>query len=245
LQNNSNIIITFAPGMSKELYNKRRKQIGFLLQHERKCQHLEQEVVAQKMDVKQEDISKIESGTRRIDILELIDYAEVLGFSITEVAWKIDMYLSALRLLPLPNRNVLDKKIKVEISWSENCFSASLGDIVQDTFVFTANNFDELQIEIIDGFDSHIKRMVADGNKVPWWLVKKEYEFEYKFLDATSLLKAYNTYISLAVISRITGINQNQLSQYANGLKKARPNQLKRIAEAIQKIGKDLTAVVP
>lgn len=231
--------------MSKELYNKRRKQIGFLLQHERKCQHLEQEVVAQKMDVKQEDISKIESGTRRIDILELIDYAEVLGFSITEVAWKIDMYLSALRLLPLPNRNVLDKKIKVEISWSENCFSASLGDIVQDTFVFTANNFDELQIEIIDGFDSHIKRMVADGNKVPWWFVKKEYEFEYKFLDATSLLKAYNTYISLAVISRITGINQNQLSQYANGLKKARPNQLKRIAEAIQKIGKDLTAVVP
>jgi len=231
--------------MSKELYNKRRKQIGFLLQYERKCQHLEQEVVAQKMDVKQEDISKIESGTRRIDILELIDYAEVLGFSITEVAWKIDMYLSALRLLPLPNRNVLDKKIKVEISWSENCFSASLGDIVQDTFIFTANNFDELQIEIIDGFDSHIKRMVADGNKVPWWLVKKEYEFEYKFLDATSLLKAYNTYISLAVISRITGINQNQLSQYANGLKKARPNQLKRIAEAIQKIGKDLTAVVP
>ena len=231
--------------MSKELYNKRRKQIGFLLQHERKCQHLEQEVVAQKMDVKQEDISKIESGTRRIDILELIDYAEVLGFSITEVAWKIDMYLSALRLLPLPNRNVLDKKIKVEISWSENCFSASLGDIVQDTFVFTANNFDELQIEIIDGFDSHIKRMVADGNKVPWWLVKKDYEFEYKFLDATSLLKAYNTYISLAVISRITGINQNQLSQYANGLKKARPNQLKRIAEAIQKIGKDLTTVVP
>lgn len=231
--------------MSKELYNKRKKQIGFLLQHERKCQHLEQEVVAQKMDVKQEDISKIESGTRRIDILELIDYAEVLGFSITEVAWKIDMYLSALRLLPLPNRNVLDKKIKVEISWSENCFSASLGDIVQDTFVFTANNFDELQIEIIDGFDSHIKGMVADGNKVPWWLVKKGYEFEYKFLDATSLLKAYNTYISLAVISRITGINQNQLSQYANGLKKARPNQLKRIAEAIQKIGKDLTAVVP
>lgn len=231
--------------MSKELYNRRRKQIGFLLQHERKCQHLEQEVVAQKMDVRQEDISKIESGTRRIDILKLIDYAEVLGFSITEVAWKIDMYLSTLRLLPLPNRNVLDKKIKVEISWSENCFSASLGDIVQDTFVFTANNFDELQIEIIDGFDSHIKRMVADGNKVPWWLVKKEYEFEYKFLDATSLLKAYNTYISLAVISRITRINQNQLSQYANGLKKARPNQLKRIAEAIQKIGKDLTAVVP
>lgn len=245
MQNSSNNIITFAPSMSKELYNKRRRQIGFLLQHERKCQHLGQEVVAWKMDVRQEDISKIESGTRRIDILELIDYAEVLGLSITEVAWKIDTYLSALRLLPLPNRNVLDKKIKVEISWSENYFSASLRDLVPETFVFTANNFEELQIEIIDGFNSHIKKIIADGNKVSQWLVKKEYEFEYKFLDATSLLKAYNTYISLAVISRISGINQNLLSQYANGLKKARPNQLKLIAEAIQKIGKNLTAVVP
>lgn len=231
--------------MSKESLNKRRGQIGFLLQHERKCQHLEQEVIARKMGVRQEHISKIESGTRRIDILELIDYAEVLGFSITEVAWKIETYLSALNLLPLPNRNVLDKKIKVEISWSENSFSASLEDIVPGNFLFIADNFDELQIKIKEGFDSHIKRMVADGNKVPRWLVKREYELEYKFLDATSLLKAYCTYISLSVISRVTGINQNLLSQYANGLKKARPNQLKRIADAIQRIGNVLTAVKP
>ena len=81
-------------------------------------------------------------------------------------------------------------------------------------------------------------------DRVPLWLVNKEYDFKYKFLDATSLLKAYSSYISLAVISRVSGINQNLLSQYANGLKKARPNQMKRIIEAINKIGKELSAVV-
>lgn len=230
--------------MSKELYNKRRKQIGFLLQHERKCQHLEQEVVAQKMDVKQEDISKIESGTRRIDILELIDYAEVLGGSITEVAWKIETYLSALRLLPLPKMNVLDKKIRVEVSWYENSFSASVADFLPGTFEFTADTFAELQIEVEEGIDSHIKGMVANGDKVPRWLAKKKYEFEYNFSDATSLLNAYSPYVTLAAINRVTGINQNLLSRYANGQKNASSTQLKRIAEAIQKIGRELTAVV-
>ena len=230
--------------MSEELNNKRREQIGFLLRNERKFQHLEQDFIAQKMDARQESISRIEAGTRKIDILELIDYAEALGFSITEIAWKIETYLSALRLLPLPKRNVLEKKIRVEVSWCDNAFSASVADFLPGTFVFTAVNFDELQIEVDEVLDSQIKGMVADGNKVPWWLVKKEYEFEYKFLDVKSILNAYCPYISLAAISRASGINQNLLSQYAKGLKNAGPNQLKRIAEAIQKVGKELIAVV-
>lgn len=230
--------------MKRKLYKDRRKQIGCLLQHERKCKKLDQEFVARTMDARQEYISKIEAGTRRIDILELIDYAEALGFSITEIAWRIETYLSALRLLPLPNGNVLKKKILVEVSWCENGFSASLGDIVPGTFVLTADNFDELRLEVEEELDSQLRGMLADGNKVPLWLVKKEYEFEYKFLDARSLLNAYSPYISLATISRVSGVNQNQLSQYANGLRKARPNQMKRIVKAIQKIGKELTAVV-
>lgn len=230
--------------MNKELYNKRRKQIGLLLQHERKCQKLEQENIARALGVRQEFISKIEAGTRRIDILELIDYCEALNFSLTEFAWKIETYLSALSLLPLPKINVLGKKIRVEVSWHDNKFSALLDEFLPRPFEFTANTFVELQIEIEDGFDTCIKGMMANRNKVPRWLVNKEYEFEYKFLDATSLLKAYSPYISLAVISRVSGINQNLLSQYTNGLKKSRPNQLKRLMEAIYKIGKELAAAV-
>ena len=231
--------------MSEELKNKRWKEIGYLLQHERNCLELGQEVFAREMDVGQESISRMEAGSRRIDILELIEYAEALGFSITEIAWKIETYLSALRLLPLPKMNVLNKKIRVEVSWCENGFSASVTDFLPGTFVFTSDTFAELQIEVEEGIDSHIKGMAANGDKVPWWLAKKKYEFECKFLDARSLLVAYSPYISLASISRVSGINQNLLSQYAKGLKNASSTQLKRIAEAIQKIGKELTAVVP
>lgn len=228
--------------MKKELYNKRRKQIGLLLQHERKCQKLEQVDVAHLLGVRQEFISKIEAGSRRIDILELIDYCEVLNFSLTEFAWKIETKLSALRLLPVPKRNILGKKIRVEVSWRENKFSASLRDTLQEILV--ADTFVDLQIEIEGKLDSYIKVMVAEGNKVPRWLVQKEYELEYKFLDAASILKAYSPYISLAAISRVSKINQSLLSQYAKGIKRARPNQIIRIMEAIRKIGKELVAVV-
>lgn len=244
LKDFGNIIVTFAADMSEALKNKRWEQIGFLLQHERICQKLGQDVFARKMETRQESISRMEAGTRRIDILELIEYAEVLGFSITEIAWKIETYLSALRLLPLPKMNVLDKKIRVEVSWCEDGFYASVADFLPGTFEFTAETLVELQIEVEEGIDSHIKRRVANGDKVPWWLAKKKYEFEYKFLDAKSLLNAYSPYISLAAINRVAGINQNLLSQYAKGQKNASPNQLRRIAEAIQKIGKELTTVV-
>lgn len=230
--------------MNEALKNKRWEQIGYLLQHERNCQELGQEVFARKMDVRQESISRMETGTRRIDILELIEYAEVLGFSITQIAWKIETYLSALRLLPLPKKNVLDKKILVEVSLCENGFSASVTDFLPGTFVFTSKTFAELQIEVEEGIDSHIKEMAANGDKVPWWLANKKYEFEYKFLDVRSLLNAYIPYVSLVAIWRATGISQNLLSRYAKGQKNASPNQIKRIAEAIQKIGKELTAVV-
>ena len=230
--------------MKGKIRNRRRKHLGLLLQHERKCKKLEQEDIARALGARQECISKIESGARRIDILELIDYCETLDFSLTDFVWKIETYLSALGLLSLPKRNLLGKKFRVEVSWRENKFSASLGVIVPETLVFTAETFMGLQKEIEKWFDSVIKVMASDGKSVPCWLENKEYTYEYKFLDATSLLRAYSPYVSLAAISRVSGINQNQLSQYANGLKKARPDQVKRILEAIRKIGNDLTAAV-
>ena len=230
--------------MKGKIRNRRRKHLGLLLQHERKCKKLEQEDIARALGARQEYISKIETGTRRIDILELIDYCEALDFSLTDFAWKIETYLSALDLLSLPKRNLLGKKFRVEVSWRENKFSASLRDIVPETLVFTAETFMGLQKEIEKWFDSVIKVMASDGKSVPCWLENKEYTYEYKFLDATSLLNAYSPYVSLAAISRVSGINQNQLSQYANGFKKARPDQVKRILEAIRKIGNDLTAAV-
>ena len=84
--------------------------------------------------------------------------------------------------------------------------------------------------------------MIADGDDIPQWLREGDYEFEYQ-LDASALLQMYSPYASIAAISRASGINQHQLSHYANGIKKPRPEQRRRIIEGIQKIGRKLIAV--
>ena len=230
--------------MNKKLYRDRRKKIGLLLQSERGHLKLFQKNIAQKLGVRQEQISKIEVGKRRIDINDLISYCEALDYSLTGFAWKIETHLHGEGLLPPPKNNIQNKRIRVNVSWIEDKFSASFEDMIPKTVVLTANTFAKLQNEIKNRFNLYVEKMAEAGVNVPRWLVKNEYEFEYKFSDAASLLKAYTPYLSLAAISRASGINESQLSQYANGMKKARPNQMKRIMEAIHDIGKELMGAV-
>lgn len=84
--------------------------------------------------------------------------------------------------------------------------------------------------------------MIADGDDVPQWLREGDYELEYH-LDASALLQMCSPYASIAAISRASGINQHQLSHYANGIKKPRPEQRRRIIEGIHKIGRKLIAI--
>ena len=177
-------------------------------------------------------------------------YCNELGLSLTQSAAQIESYLNAYGLMPTrPNmkyqRCLSIVKIRVDISWREQHFSASLGENVLGVVMFTADTFAELQEEAKDRLELHVKDLIADGIDVPDWLRDKVYEFEYKFMDAESLLRAYSQYLSLAAISHVSGISQSQLSLYANGKKKARPHQVERIANAINIIGKELMAVVP
>ncbi len=63
------------------------------------------------------------------------------------------------------------------------------------------------------------------------------------FMDTAALLHAYEPYVTLAAISRASGINQYQLSHYANGIKKPRPEQRKRIVDGLHKIGNELQMI--
>ena len=110
--------------------------------------------------------------------------------------------------------------------------------------VVTAKTFAELQKEVKESLDFHIEGMAQDGDEIPSWLTDGDYVFEYNFMDVTSLLRAYEPFVSLAAISRTSGINQHLLSHYANGMKKPRPQQRERIVQGIHIIGKELLAVV-
>ena len=229
---------------------KRRKRIGDLLSLERKNKKVSQEDVACKLGVTQEQIAKLESGKRRIEVVDLIGYCEQLGADLPKIAAQIESYLNAYGLLHYRpdmkyQRGLSIVRIRVDVSWCEHGFRASLGENVPGVVAFKAYTFEELQVEAENRLDLHVKDMITKGEEVDLWLRDKVYEFEYKFKDAISLLKVNSPYLSLAAISRASGISQSQLSLYANGKKKASPHQVERIAATINQIGKELMAVVP
>lgn len=136
------------------------------------------------------------------------------------------------------------EKIIVNVAWVDKNFGASLGDNVPGSVVLTADTYEKLLQEVPETLRFHVEGMVEDGDDVPQWLVDGEYEFEYHLQDVATVLRAYEPFVSLAAISRASGINQHQLSHYATRMKTPRPEQRRRIVEGIHKIGKQLLAVM-
>ena len=118
------------------------------------------------------------------------------------------------------------EKIRVDVAWCDRNFGASLSENVPGAVVLTADTYEKLL------------------HDVPQWLIDGDYELEYNLVDVATVLRAYEPFVSLAAISRATGINQHQLSHYATRKKKPRAEQRKRIVEGIHKIGRELMSVV-
>ena len=133
--------------------------------------------------------------------------------------------------------------IKVFVGWTEKNFSASLSDNVPGAVVIAAKDVAELKREVIETLRFHVEGMLADGDEIPQWLADGDYELEYEYISAAALIHACEPYATIAALSRVTGINQRQLSHYANGLRNPRPEQRKRIVEGLHSIGRELLSV--
>ena len=135
------------------------------------------------------------------------------------------------------------EKIIVSVQWCDKNFGASLSENVPGAVVLTAGTYEELQREVPETLRFHIEGMIEDGDDVPQWLRDGEYEIEYNLVDVPTLLHVYGPFATLAAISRATGINQRQLSHYANGIKRPRAQQRQRIVDGLHKIGRELLTV--
>ena len=76
--------------------------------------------------------------------------------------------------------------------------------------------------------ESEWERPIAEGWPIEW---------RY---DAQSLLKYYQGIFSNAALERLTGINQKQLWNYANGVSKPRQKAKEKIENALHALGKEL-----
>lgn len=75
--------------MAKTLHSKRHRRLAELLTEKRKLAGLTQAAVAKALDRHQPFIANIENGDRRVDLIEFLDLAKVVGFDPFEVLHQI------------------------------------------------------------------------------------------------------------------------------------------------------------
>lgn len=101
----------------------------------------------------------------------------------------------------------------------------------------------------IHGTGDSVKEAISDFltayEAMKKFYTEKELEFveaEFQFVyDTASFLQFYNTYFTLAGLSRMTGINQGQLSHYLNGTRRPSKRTIEKIDKSIQYFAHNLS----
>ena len=133
-------------------------------------------------------------------------------------------------------------KIHVNVSWTEDNYCCSWEDGQGGVVLVTAKTLQKLKDDFEDSMRLHIQGCINDGDKFPEYIITGNYDINYD-LDVAALLRNAETYTTMSAISRASGINQKQLSHYANGLKHPRSAQLERIKNGLHVIGSHLLAL--
>lgn len=133
------------------------------------------------------------------------------------------------------------KKIVVLVEWAGDNFSAGTGEINGVVFA-TGKTLDEVKEKFSEAFKFHIQGSLADGDKLPAFVANGKFEFEYE-LQASAMLHLADGLITRSALSRVTGINEKQLSHYLTGHRKARLEQNKKIASGIKTINKQINDI--
>lgn len=136
------------------------------------------------------------------------------------------------------------EKVKVKIDWSDSNFGAVTEcEALNGVVVVTAKTYDALMRELSEAIKEHVDGMRQDGEPVPGWLSQGDYEYDIE-LGMAALLRKCEQFTSLAAIARVSGINQQQLSHYASGIRTPREAQRRRIVDGIHRIGQEFLSVV-
>ena len=136
------------------------------------------------------------------------------------------------------------EKIKVNIDWCDKNFGASTSDErLGGSVVATHRSYEGVLVALREAIAFHVEGCVADGDVLPAWLVSGDYEFDVE-MSVSALLRRSEQFTSYAALSRASGINVQQLSHYANGLKHPRTEQRERIVAGLRQISSNLLAMV-
>jgi predicted RNase H-like HicB family nuclease len=131
------------------------------------------------------------------------------------------------------------KSIVVILEKSNTNYSAYIPEL--DGCIATGDTIQETVDNIEEAVLFHLTGMKEEGLNIPESF-QNDYKFTYK-IDFESLFDWFSGVLTKSGISKLTGMNQSLLSQYANGIKKPSTKQAKKIEQAIHSFGEELLSI--
>jgi predicted RNase H-like HicB family nuclease len=131
------------------------------------------------------------------------------------------------------------EQVKVIVEKSKTGYAAYLPDL--KGCVSSGSSIRELKDKLREAILFHLDGMKEDNLPVPEVLTKN-YTLQFHF-DIETFLNYYDKIFTRRALSRMTGINESLLSQYAAGLKRPRRAQAKRIEKGLHDLANELLEV--
>ncbi|MBQ3712268.1 MAG: helix-turn-helix transcriptional regulator [Bacteroidales bacterium] len=131
-------------------------------------------------------------------------------------------------------------KVIINIDWMEHNFGAAPKN-ENVACVVTGKELADVERDIVEAIKFQLEGMKANGEVIPDEFLG-EWEPEF-VLTTRAQLRYSDNYITRKALSKETGINEQQLSHYANGYKKPRPDTQRKIADGIRAISQRLTFI--
>lgn len=128
------------------------------------------------------------------------------------------------------------KKITATLEWAKEGYGIWI-DELPNIFSYS-ETVQQAKEKIIEAIELYF-----DGDpKKPKWL-ESGFEVALTF-EPAALLNYYQHIFTKRALSRLTGINESLLSQYASGLKKPRKKQRERLQNGLHDLSKELANIV-
>ena len=131
----------------------------------------------------------------------------------------------------------MENKLIITICASSDSFGAFSENC--EGIYAAGETVDETKKDVLEAI-----RLIKENLPQDRWpeVIKSEYTIEWHY-DAQSLLQYYQGVFTNAALERLTGINQKQLWNYANGVSKPRLAARQKIQNALHSLGAELMAL--
>lgn len=129
--------------------------------------------------------------------------------------------------------------VNVVVEKTNTGYSAYMPDF--PGVVSVGDTFNELRNNIQEAIALYIETSIEFGDTIPE-VLSMEYQLSFRF-EIQTLMEWLSKVMSQKGLSDIADMNESLVSQYANGIKKPGPKQLKRMEHALHRFADDLQAI--